>query len=277
MNPEKIKNIIEAMIMVSEAPISAAKLYQLIDNEDISEAQIKSAIELLQQDYCDRGVRLFSVASGYRFQAASEYKDWFHLLLHEKPHRYSKALLETLAIIAYRQPVTRADVEAIRGVAVSSSIMKTLMEREWVRIVGYRDVPGKPAIYSTTKVFLDYFNLKSLSELPPLNEIKDLSSLMKEGDQALEKSEEILNHLESKNIESCSKLNQARTAEDSSEKVSDNISERSGKDSLEEIAQEVPEAESVGDENNNQVDLVVTKKEDHIQDISEDNKQTINE
>lgn len=277
MNPEKIKNIIEAMIMVSEAPISSAKLYQLIDNEDISEAQIKSAIELLQQDYCDRGVRLVSVASGYRFQAASEYKDWFHLLLHEKPHRYSKALLETLAIIAYRQPVTRADVEAIRGVAVSSSIMKTLMEREWVRIVGHRDVPGKPAIYSTTKVFLDYFNLKSLSELPPLNEIKDLSSLMKEGDQALEQSEEILNHLESKNIELGSQLNQTETVDESSDQVSDNISERSGKDSLKEIAQEVPEAECVGDENNNQVDLVVTKKEDPIQDISEDNKQTINE
>ncbi len=124
------------------------------------------------------------VASGYRFQASAAYQPWFYRLLEEKPQRYSKALLETLAIIAYRQPVTRADVEAIRGVAVSSGIMKTLLERDWIRVVGHRDVPGKPSIYATTKAFLDYFGLCALSELPPLTEIKDISELMQQGDEA---------------------------------------------------------------------------------------------
>lgn len=182
MNIQTLKNIVEAMLMIADLPLAADKLCQIIDEPAVNTADVRQAIELLQHDYQDRGIELVEVASGFRFQAVAEYQTWFHRLLEEKPQKYSKALLETLAIIAYRQPVTRADIEAVRGVAVSSSIMKTLVEREWIRVVGHRDVPGRPSIYATTKTFLDYFNLRSLSDLPPLSEIKDLSSLIKQGE-----------------------------------------------------------------------------------------------
>ncbi len=186
MNIEILKSIVEAMVMVSDSPITAEKLCQTIDELNVKPADIKEAIAELHNDYQDRGIELVEVASGYRFQAAAKYQPWFHRLLQEKPPKYSKALLETLAIIAYRQPVTRADVESIRGVAVSSSIIKTLLERDWIRVVGQRDVPGKPSIYATTKDFLDYFGLIALSELPPITEIKQLSDLVKSHPEAVE-------------------------------------------------------------------------------------------
>lgn len=185
MKIEKLKCVIESLLMVSDQPLTIDKICQLIDEEEVDKPSIQQALLELKNNYQDRGIELKEVASGFRFQACAEYQQWFHRLLHEKPQRYSKALLETLAIIAYRQPVTRADVEAVRGVAVSSGIMKTLQEREWIRVVGHRDVPGRPSIYATTKGFLDYFGLCSLSELPPLSEIKDISSLMEKGDEAL--------------------------------------------------------------------------------------------
>ena len=206
MNPATLKNIIESMIMVADAPITIEKLNQTIDEVDVKNADIKLSLEQLKLDYQNRGIELIEVSSGFRFQACSLYQEWFHRLLQEKPQRYSKALLETLAIIAYRQPVTRADVESIRGVAVSTSIMKTLLEREWVRVVGHRDVPGKPSIYSTTKIFLDYFGLKSLGELPPLNEVKDLASLMKQGDKLINNSEEILANLQAQSVDDEKKI-----------------------------------------------------------------------
>ncbi len=186
MNPEKLRNIVEALIMISSNPMTAEKLHALIEDEEVTLKKVKQTLSELQHDYEERGIELKEVASGFRFQARNDYLEWSHKLMQEKPARYSRALLETLAIIAYRQPATRAEVEAIRGVAVSTSIMRSLVEREWVRVVGHRDVPGKPSIYATTKAFLDYFNLKRLDELPPLSEVKDLSAIIAKGEEVSE-------------------------------------------------------------------------------------------
>ena len=169
MDESKLSLVLEALLMTRKKPLAISEMRSLFDEWERPETlQIKQALQRLKEDYQNRSLELVEVAQGFRFQTREEYQPWVEKQLHEKPTRYSKALLETLAIIAYRQPVTRADIEDIRGVSVSSSIMKTLIEREWVRISGYKDVPGKPAVYSTTKQFLDYFSLQSLSELPSL-------------------------------------------------------------------------------------------------------------
>lgn len=180
MSHEKIKNIIEAVLMVSTQPISITRLLNIFEAEQSMQPErsaIKEALEAIKNDYQERGIELAEVASGFRFQAKDEYADWVNHLFDERPPRYSRALLETLAIIAYRQPITRGEIEEIRGVSVSSTIVKTLQEREWVKVVGHRDVPGKPALLATTKSFLDYFNLKKLSELPSLEDIKDFDAI----------------------------------------------------------------------------------------------------
>jgi segregation and condensation protein B len=180
MSQEKIKNIIEAALMVSTQPLSVTRILNLFEAEQTMQPErddIRKAIESIQNDYQERGIELTEVASGFRFQARDEYAGWVNHLFDERPPRYSRALLETLAIIAYRQPITRGEIEEIRGVSVSSTIVKTLQEREWVKIVGHRDVPGKPALLATTKSFLDYFNLKKLSELPSLEDIKDFDAI----------------------------------------------------------------------------------------------------
>ncbi len=191
MNQEKIKNIIEAALMVSDKPLSLGRIAGLFekDMEEIDREVIKIALEQLSQDYEARGIELAQVASGYRIQTRAEYADWVNRLFDEKPPRYSRALLETLAIIAYRQPLTRAEIEEIRGVSVSSYIIKTLQEREWIRVVGHKDLPGRPELLATTKEFLDYFNLKNLSELPTLAELKELNQLNPDLFDALEDSE----------------------------------------------------------------------------------------
>lgn len=179
MNQEQLKNIIEAALMVSDKPMSINRLLELFqkDVDEIEREEIMAAIQELQDDYQSRGIELTKVANGYRIQSRAEYAEWVNRLFDEKPPRYSRALLETLAIIAYRQPLTRAEIEDIRGVSVSSNIIKTLQEREWIRVVGHKDLPGKPELLATTKEFLDYFNLKTLSELPTLAEIKELNQL----------------------------------------------------------------------------------------------------
>ena len=189
MKEEKLKSIVEAAIMVAETPISIKSLVELFANDEDApdRAAIKKVIDALQEDFADRGIELKEVASGYRFQVNEKYKDWINRLHDERPPRYSRALLETLAIIAYRQPVTRGEIEDIRGVGVSSNITKTLMEREWIKIVGQRDVPGKPSLFATTKSFLDYFNLKKLSDLPSLAEIKDFDQINPDLFESLEK------------------------------------------------------------------------------------------
>lgn len=188
MNQEKIKHILEAALMVSDKPLDTAQLLSLFekDSEEIDRELIKTALDRLREDYNDRGIELREVASGYRIQVRSEYSDWINRLYDERPPRYSRALLETLAIIAYRQPVTRAEIEDIRGVGVSTTITKTLQEREWIRVVGHKDVPGHPELLATTKEFLDYFNLKKLSDLPTLSELKELTHINPDLFDALE-------------------------------------------------------------------------------------------
>ena len=181
MSNEDRKLIIEAALFASAEPLSADRLQQLFDGRSRpSIADIKTIIAELTEDYQDRGVELHQVASGYRFQAKSKFSVNLQRLWERKPPRYSRAFLETLALIAYRQPISRGEIEQVRGVAVSTDIMKKLLEREWVKIVGHREVPGKPAIYGTTKEFLDYFNLKKLSDLPPLQELVDFDQIEKQ-------------------------------------------------------------------------------------------------
>lgn len=186
MEQEKLTAIVEAVIMAAGHPMSLESIQKLFaEEEQPSTAEIRSAVDTIKARYDDHGIELKEVASGFRFQARQEYSEWIARLWEEKPARYSRALLETLVIIAYRQPVTRGEIEDIRGVAVSTSIVKTLLEREWVRVIGHRDVPGKPAILGTTKAFLDYFNLQSLEDLPTLQEIKDIDSMVETMDQQL--------------------------------------------------------------------------------------------
>lgn len=179
MNQDKLKNIIEAVLLSAEHPMSVQQLEILFqgDLECPSRDDIRKALHDLEEDYATRGYELKQVASGFRLQVKQEFATWVGRLWEEKPARYSRALLETIALIAYRQPITRGEIEEVRGVSVSSNIIKTLIEREWVKVLGHKDVPGKPALYGTTREFLDYFNLKSLDELPTLAEIKDLDQI----------------------------------------------------------------------------------------------------
>jgi len=180
---EQTKNILEAALLSAGQPLSIDRLLSLfVDEHQPSREELLLALETLAGECANRGVELKEVSSGYRYQAKQDYAQWVSRLWEEKPPRYSRALLETLALIAYRQPITRGEIEDIRGVTVGSNIMKTLLEREWVKVVGHRDVPGKPAMYATTRQFLDYFNLKSLGELPTLAEIRDIDSINAELD-----------------------------------------------------------------------------------------------
>lgn len=176
-----VKRIIEGALMAADNPLSRRAIKELFDElERPEDALLDQAINELQADTDERGYELTRVASGYRYQVKQELSRWVGKLWKERAPRYSRALLETLSLIAYRQPITRGEIEDIRGVAVSTQIIKTLLEREWVKIVGHRDVPGRPAIYATTKMFLDYFNLSSLDQLPPLAEIRDLNTISRE-------------------------------------------------------------------------------------------------
>ena len=172
----KLKRIVEAALLASSHPLSLPQLFTLFaEQEQPAHDDLARALDELARDAEGRGVELKEVASGFRYQVRQDVNPWVARLWSERQTRYSRALLETLSLIAYRQPITRGEIEQIRGVAVSSNIVKTLEEHEWIRVVGYRDVPGKPELFGTTRSFLDYFNLKSLDELPPLAEIRDLS------------------------------------------------------------------------------------------------------
>ena len=173
-----LKNTIEALLLSSDEPLSADKLYKIISNKErITKADILDSIKELENDYESKEIEVSRVASGYRIQAKKSINDYLNIIFAEKTPRYSRALMETLSIIAYKQPVTRGDIEAIRGVSVSSSIMRTLSDRNWIKIIGYRDVPGKPAMFSTTSEFLNYFGLERLDELPDLPDIKEPQNL----------------------------------------------------------------------------------------------------
>lgn len=172
----KVKMIVEGLLLAAGRPLTLDNIIQVFSKDEQPDRQeLKLVMDSIAEDCADRGFELKEVASGFRFQVKQELSEWIAKLWEERPPRYTRALLETLALVAYRQPITRGDIEEIRGVGVSSNIVRTLLDREWIRVVGHRDVPGRPAMFATTKQFLDYFNLKSLQDLPPLSEIKDLA------------------------------------------------------------------------------------------------------
>ena len=178
-----LKHIIEALLLAAGGPLTANQLVSLFAaDEAYSMEDISKALAELTADLAGRGIEMVEVASGYRLQTRQSLLPWISRLWEERPQRYSRALLETLAMIAYRQPITRGEIEEVRGVSVRSNIIRTLQEREWIRVVGHRDVPGKPALFGTTRAFLDYFNLSTLDELPTLAEIRDMETLEPELD-----------------------------------------------------------------------------------------------
>ena len=170
-----LKEIVEAAILAADGPLSLQQLREIFDEQSVSNIEIKQVLSEIEKSCDGRGFELKKVASGYRFQVRVDYSDWVSRLWKEKTPRYSRALLETLALVAYRQPITRGDIEDVRGVSVSSNIIRTLIERDWIKIIGHREAPGRPALYATTKAFLDYFNLERLDQLPTLQEAKGLA------------------------------------------------------------------------------------------------------
>ncbi len=183
MGTNNLKNIIEGFIFASDKALSIEQLVKLFpEGEQPERDDVQQAVDTLLMDFADHGIELKKISSGYRFQVREECTQWVSRLWDERPQRYTRALLETLALIVYRQPITRGEIEEIRGVSVSTNIIRTLQEREWIKIVGHRDVPGRPTLFASTKQFLDYFNLESLEDLPPLSEIKDLDAIATELD-----------------------------------------------------------------------------------------------
>lgn len=175
MDETEIKHVVEAALLAAGRPLAMDRLVEIFaaKGDGPDRAAVKQALEALAKDYEGRGIELKEVATGYRVQVRNTMTDWLQPLWEERAPRYTRALLETLALVAYRQPITRAEIEEVRGVVVSTNIVRTLLERNWIRVVGHRDVPGKPAMFGTTKDFLDYFGLKKLEDLPTLAELKD--------------------------------------------------------------------------------------------------------
>lgn len=181
INTDMVRNIVEGALLAAGEPVSFERLLALFEeDEGVGRAELKAALEALEAAMEGRGLELKEVGSGWRIQVREDLAPWISRLWEQRAPRYTRALLETLAVIAYQQPVTRSDIEQVRGVSVSSNIVKTLLERDWIRILGHRDVPGRPALYGTTRAFLDYFNLRALDELPPLAEIRDLDKINQE-------------------------------------------------------------------------------------------------
>ncbi|ABM24446.1 SMC-Scp complex subunit ScpB [Shewanella sp. NKUCC05_KAH] len=191
INPTQLKQLIEASLFVLGKPLSAKMLKDtVLVDFTVSRDKIKAALDELQQDYQDRGVQLVKVAGGYRFQTLEVLSPFLQPLWQEKAPKYSRATLETLAVIAYRQPVTRGDIEQVRGVAISSHIIKSLSDRHWIKVVGHKEVPGRPALYATTLEFLAYFGLDTLADLPPLSDTESLQAVFSGLKSAPEQSEE---------------------------------------------------------------------------------------
>ncbi|QQX78698.1 SMC-Scp complex subunit ScpB [Shewanella sp. KX20019] len=194
INPEQLKQLIEASLFVLAKPMTIKALKETVLAEfTVSRAKIKASIDELQLDYEGRGVQLVKVAGGYRFQTLAELSPYLQPLWQEKAAKYSRATIETLAVIAYRQPVTRGDIEFVRGVAISSHIIKSLNDRNWIKVVGHKEVPGRPALYATTTEFLSYFGLDSITELPSLSDPESLDALFSTVKSVAEKTEESTN------------------------------------------------------------------------------------
>lgn len=184
LTPDDLKSILEGALFAAGKPLSLEQLQALFEEPAVpDQASLRAVLVQLGEDYQGRGVQLQQVASGWRFQVSQDVSPWVSRLWEERAPRYSRALLETLALIAYRQPITRSEIEDIRGVIVSTAIVKTLLEREWIRVAGHKEVPGRPALFATTRAFLDDFNLKSLADLPALANIRDLEQIAAELDQ----------------------------------------------------------------------------------------------
>lgn len=255
IDPQTLQRIIEGALMASAKPLTVAQLAELFDAEQEHQPandEIKTALDDIRQDCEGRGFELVEVASGFRFQVVQLVSPWVARLWEEKPQKYSRALLETLALIAYRQPITRGDIEDIRGVAVSSNIVKTLLEREWIRVVGHKDVPGRPAMFATTRYFLDYFNLKNLEDLPSLAEIRDLDSM--NGELALEGVDTPDPELMSAGIDqSAAEVDAADQQESLLESDSDNVHDDDVDEPVASIAQDTdPAAEALTSDEENQ-------------------------
>lgn len=226
MNEQQLKNVVEGALLAAGRSLSLDSLQELfLEDGRPDKGQLRRALEALTEDYDGRSIEIKETASGYRIQVRQEYAEWVSRLWEERPTRYSRALLETLALVAYRQPITRGEIEEVRGVSVSTSIMRTLQERDWVRVVGHRDVPGRPAMYGTTKTFLDYFGLKSLDELPTLSELRDIDSINVELDLREKGGDEART----------ADLHESSNSEDDD---SENIAEETGRD-------DVPDAEDL--------------------------------
>ena len=230
----KLKTILEAVLLAAEKPMSVQNLDAIFtgDEDHPTRDDIRKALHELADEYVDRGFELKQVATGFRIQVKQDYADWVGRLWEEKPARYTRALLETMSLIAYRQPITRGEIEEVRGVSVSSNIIRTLQEREWIKVLGHKDVPGKPALYGTSREFLDYFNLKSLDDLPTLAEIKDL-------DKAYPELALVDHHAEVPNAEDDS--------ESKSEEVADAVAEADDSEEIE--TDEVSEMAETSDDN----------------------------
>ena len=193
LDAERIRDVVEAALLVAGEPISEDRLLRLFAKDELppnGREALRAALAGVEASTAGHAYELARVASGYRLQVRQELAPWTARVFEERPPRYSRALLETLALIVYQQPVTRGDIEEVRGVAVSASIMRTLLERGWIRAVGQRETPGRPTMYGTTRAFLDYFNLKSLGELPPLDEIRSLIEPKLEGEDGAEADEQ---------------------------------------------------------------------------------------
>lgn len=259
MEMSKLKNILEAILLAADRTLTVAHLEILfeLDEERPTRDEIRQALHEMAEDYETRGYELKQVASGFRLQVRQEYATWVGRLWEERPARYTRALLETMALIAYRQPITRGEIEEVRGVSVSSNIIKTLLERDWIKILGHKDVPGKPTLYGTTKEFLDYFNLKTLDQLPTLAEIKDLDSLHPE----LKLDDEVSDESDAENTDT-ENLSPANVSVDAS--IDDNSDDNDAESSIDdkatldeddlveencdEVLAEVNEAEAVSSE-----------------------------
>lgn len=207
MDIDKLERIVEAILLSADSPVSLDQLQALFGEAGPSKSDLRKALNKLEEALQERSVELKEVSSGWRIQVRQDYSEWVAQLWEERPPRYSRALLETLAIVCYRQPVTRPEVEEIRGVGLSHTIVKTLVERDWIKVIGHKEVPGRPALFGTTKTFLDDFGLKSLEDLPSLPEIKDADSL----GQALEKLSPTPEELEASGDEENSDENEEAT------------------------------------------------------------------
>lgn len=248
----KVKMIVEGLLLAAGRPLTLDNIIQVFARgEKPDKKELKSVMEAIAADCDDRGFELKQVASGYRFQVKQELSEWVAKLWEERPPRYTRALLETLALIAYRQPITRGDIEEIRGVAVSPNIIRTLLDREWVRVVGHRDVPGRPAMFATTKQFLDYFNLKSLQELPPLSDVKELVQADPEIDLAEELAKQRVIDLPEDDLDSEERVNtEAEKAELLAEEEALELSRKP----LDEILGLNPAEDAANDEEDSEAD-----------------------